>query len=182
MKKVSIFTMMLVFIWCFSSMAQDNYYRIGKGDVLEIIVWKEAELTKEVKVRRDGRISLPLIDDIMAQGKTPLDLKREIQKKLSRYITKPFVTVMVKEENSKFYMIGEVKKVGEYDLTKDVTVLQAIAMAGGFTEWADKNNIILLRFDGQREKRFRISYKDVVSGKTPNKNYILKRDDTIIVK
>ena len=162
--------------------ATDFYYRIGKGDVLEINVWKEEDLTRVVKVRTDGRISLPLLDDVMAEGLTPIELKKKIEKKLSQFITSPFVTVIVNEENNKFYMVGEVNRVGEYDLTKDLTILQAIALAGGFTEWANKDNIILLRYKNGKEIRYKISYKDIVSGKAPEQNYFIQRNDTIIVK
>ncbi|WP_461833516.1 polysaccharide biosynthesis/export family protein [Desulfothermus sp.] len=164
------------------SNASGFYYRIGKGDVLEINVWKEKDLTRVVKVRTDGRISLPLLDDVMAEGLTPIELKKKIEKKLSQFITSPFVTVIVNEENNKFYMVGEVNKVGEYDLTKDLTILQAIAIAGGFTEWANKDNIILLRYKDGKEIRYKISYKDIVSGKAPEQNYFIQRNDTIIVK
>lgn len=160
----------------------DFYYRIGKGDILEINVWKEEDLTRVVKVRTDGRISLPLLDDVMAEGLTPIELKKKIEKKLSQFITSPFVTVIVNEENNKFYMVGEVNRVGEYDLTKDLTILQAIALAGGFTEWANKDNIILLRYKNGKEIRYKISYKDIVSGKAPEQNYFIQRNDTIIVK
>ena len=162
--------------------SKTGYYRIGKGDVLEINVWKEEDLTRVVKVRTDGRISLPLLDDVMAEGLTPIELKKKIEKKLSQFITSPFVTVMVNEENNKFYMVGEVNKVGEYDLTKDLTILQAIAIAGGFTEWANKDNIILLRYKDGKEIRYKINYKDIVSGKAPEQNYFIQRNDTIIVK
>lgn len=162
--------------------ATDFYYRIGKGDVLEINVWKEEDLTRVVKVRTDGRISLPLLDDVMAEGLTPIELKKKIEKKLSQFITSPFVTVIVNEENNKFYMVGEVNRVGEYDLTKDLTILQAIALAGGFTEWANKDNIILLRYKNGKEIRYKINYKDIVSGKAPEQNYFIQRNDTIIVK
>ncbi|WP_459889826.1 polysaccharide biosynthesis/export family protein [Desulfothermus okinawensis] len=162
--------------------SKDYYYKIGKGDVLEINVWKEKDLTRVVKVRTDGRISLPLLDDIKAEGLTPIELKHKIEKKLSNFITTPFVTVIVNEENNKFYMVGEVSKVGEYDLTKDLTILQAIAIAGGFTEWANKDNIILLRYKNGKELRYKISYKDIISGKHPEQNYFIQRNDTIIVK
>lgn len=160
----------------------NQYYKIGKGDELEINVWKEKDLTRIVKVRTDGRISLPLIDDIKAEGMTPDELKTKIERKLSRFITKPFITVMVTKENNKFYMIGEINKIGEYDLTKDLTILQAIALAGGFTEWANKDDIVLLRYENGVEKRFKISYKKIISGKKQKENYFIKRNDTIIVK
>lgn len=186
------FIFCLVFLWVFpiivyaentdKSNVSGFYYRIGKGDILEINVWKEEDLTRVVKVRTDGRISLPLLDDVMAEGLTPIELKKKIEKRLSQFITNPFVTVIVNEENNKFYMVGEVNKVGEYNLTKDLTILQAIAIAGGFTEWANKDNIILLRYKNGKEIRYKISYKDIISGKAPEQNYFIQRNDTIIVK
>ncbi len=181
---ISLFFVLLGITSVYAGDASSNggYYRIGKGDVLEINVWKEKDLTRVVKVRTDGRISLPLLDDIKAEGLTPIQLKKVIEKKLKEFITSPFVTVIVDTENSKFYMVGEVNKVGEYDLTKDLTILQAIALAGGFTEWANKDNIILLRYRNGKEIRYKISYKDIINGKHPEENYFIQRDDTVIVK
>lgn len=160
----------------------EGTYKIGRGDVLEIHVWREPVLTRETFVRMDGMISLPLLDDIQAAGRTPMELKREIQARLSEFIEAPEVTVILKTAASqKFYMIGEIRSPGEYDLTKGLTALQAFALGGGFTEWADKDKILLLRRSQGQEQRILINYKDIVKGKNPEQNLLIEADDTIIV-
>lgn len=157
-------------------------YRIGKGDVLEIHVWKEPVLSRETFVRMDGMISLPLLEDLQAAGRTPMEVKMDIQKRLSEFIELPEVTVILKNATSqKFYIIGEISKPGEYDLTTDITVLQAFAMAGGFTEWADKDKVMILRREGGQEKRIPVNYKDIVKGKNPEQNILIQAGDTIVV-
>jgi len=115
-------------------------YQIGIGDVLEIATWKEPEFTRDmVLVRTDGKISFPLLNDFPAAGLSPMELKYNIEKGLKAFVEHPVVTVHVKDPVSqKFYILGEVKKTGEYPLVKHLTVLQAFALAGGFTEWASK--------------------------------------------
>ena len=158
-------------------------YVIGKSDVLEINVWKEQDLTRTITVRKDGRISLPLVDEVRAAGQTSLELKKAIERKLSDYIDNPVVTVIVQEQASrKYYIIGEVVNTGEYPLMKDLTVLQAIALAGGFTEWADKDDILLLRRYSGGEQRLNIDYEAIVAGNRPEQNKLLRADDTIIVR
>ena len=161
--------------------AQDDYV-IGEGDVLEINVWKEPELTRTLKVRVDGRISLPLLDDVQAAGKSPVELKNSIEEALSEYIEGPEVTVIVQNQSGQYYLIGEVAGTGAYPLQKNLTVVQAIAQAGGFTEWADKDEILILRRDKGQEKRIKIDYESIVSGKTPEQNILLQPYDTLIVK
>jgi polysaccharide export outer membrane protein len=158
-------------------------YRIGGGDVLEIATWKEPELTrKDVLVRVDGKISFPLLGDIAAAGLTPVELTEIIQKGLTKYVTAPVVTVTVTNPGSqRVYVLGEVLRTGEYPLTKTLTVLQAFALAGGFTQWAAKDEIILLRKDGAKEKIFKIDYKDIVKGRAVETNVALQADDTIVV-
>lgn len=157
-------------------------YRIGKGDVLEIHVWKEPVLSRETFVRMDGMISMPLLDDLQAAGRSPMEVKKDIQARLSEFIEQPEVTVILKAATSqKFYVIGEIAKPGEYELTTDITVLQAFAMAGGFTEWADKDKIIILRREGGQEKRIPVSYKEIVKGKNPEQNILIQAGDTIVI-
>lgn len=169
--------------WAARGSAPDDEYRIGKSDVLEINVWKEEDLTKTVRVRKDGKISLPLIDDVQASGRTPVELKKTIQRGLSEYIENPTVTVIVQSQASRrYYIIGEVAQTGEFELIKDLTVMQAITKAGGFTEWADKDDILLLRRDSGNKKRINIDYNEIVSGESPEQNVQLKADDTIIVR
>jgi polysaccharide export outer membrane protein len=167
--------------WSAKASAQD--YEIGAGDILEITTWKEPDFTRgEVLVRLDGKITFPLLNDVLAAGLTTMDLKRVIENGLKDYISNPVVTVNVRQPLSKrFYILGEVRRTGEYPLVKHLTVLQAFALAGGFTEWASKKEIILLRQENGKEKIYRINYKDITKGKDFSQNIKLKTDDTIIV-
>jgi polysaccharide export outer membrane protein len=158
-------------------------YQIGAGDTLEIVTWKEEDFTRDqVLVRTDGKITFPLLNDVQAAGRTPMELKKEIETKLRDYISAPVVTVTVVTPGSqKFYILGEVVNTGEYDLQKDLTVLQAFALAGGFTEWASKKEIILLRNENGKEKTFRINYKDIIKGENISQNMKIQANDTVIV-
>jgi len=166
-----------------SAKSQGSTYVIGAGDVLNISTWKEPELTRpEVLVRSDGRISFPLIGDIQAAGTTPVELTETIQKGLKDYVTNPVVTVTVTSPASqKIYVMGEVMRPGEYPLTKSLTVLQAFTLAGGFTQWASKDEIILMRKEGSKEKIYKINYKDIVKGRDIENNLMLQANDTIVV-
>ncbi|MEA3417032.1 MAG: polysaccharide biosynthesis/export family protein [Thermodesulfobacteriota bacterium] len=162
--------------------AVEGSYKIGKGDVLDIHVWKEPDLSKETFVRMDGMMSLPLLNDVQASGRTPMQLKEDIEKRLNEFVEDTSVTVIVKVPASqKYYILGEIGRTGEYDLLKDLTVLQAFARAGGFTEWAAKTRIILLRIENGKEKIITINYKDIIKGKDFSQNVPLKTNDTIIV-
>ena len=167
--------------WSAKASVQD--YEIGAGDILEITTWKEPDFTREeVLVRLDGKLTFPLLNDVQAAGQTTLDLKRVIEEGLKDYVSNPVVTVNVRQPLSKrFYVLGEVRRTGEYPLVKHLTVLQAFALAGGFTEWASKKEIILLRQEDGKEKIYRINYKEIAKGKDLNQNLKLKTDDTIIV-
>lgn len=162
--------------------ADPGAYIIGCGDVLEIMIWKEEDLSREVFVRLDGKVTFPLLDDIQAAGRTPLQLKHRIQEKLSEFVESPFVTVTLKASGSqKFYILGEVARTGEYPLSKDLTVLQAFALAGGFTEWASKKEILLFREEGGHQQTIAINYKDIANAKDFSKNVQIRANDTIIV-
>jgi polysaccharide biosynthesis/export protein len=158
-------------------------YKIGSGDVLEIVTWKEPDFSRpEVLVRTDGKISFPLLGDVQASGRTPMEIRTEIESRLKAYVDNPVVTVTVKTPGSqKFYILGEVKNTGEYPLIKGLTVLQAFAIAGGFTDWASKKEIILLRYENGKEKVYNINYKKIVNDKDFSENIAIKTDDTIIV-
>jgi polysaccharide export outer membrane protein len=158
-------------------------YRIGIGDILEIVTWKEPDFSRgEILVRTDGKISFPLLDDVPAAGLTPSQLKKKIEANLKEYVSTPNVTVTIRNAGSqRFYILGEVVNTGEYPLNKNLTVLQAFALAGGFTEWASKKEIILFRNENGKEKVIRINYKDIVKGKDFRQNVVIKADDTIIV-
>ncbi|MEJ5358024.1 MAG: polysaccharide biosynthesis/export family protein [Desulfobacterales bacterium] len=166
-----------------SARAQAAEYRIGAGDVLEITTWKEPELSRrDILVRLDGKISFPLLGDVAAAGMTPVELTDTIQKGLKNYVTSPVVTVTVTNPGSqRIYILGEVARTGEYPLTKNLTVLQAFALAGGFTQWAAKDEIILLRGEPGREKIYKINYKDIVRGRGTENNLPLQANDTIVV-
>jgi len=158
-------------------------YQIGIGDILGITTWKEPDFTREnVLVRNDGKISFPLLNDFPAAGLSPMELKYNLEAGLKAFVSNPVVTVHVIDPISqKFYILGEVLRTGEYPLIKHLTVLQAFALAGGFTEWASKKEIILLRHEGGKDQIFRINYKDIANGKDFSQNLKLKTDDTIII-
>ena len=166
-----------------SAKASRDDYLIGSGDILEIVTWKEEDFSREeILVRLDGKLTFPLLNDVQAAGLTTLDLKRVIEKGLKAYVSNPVVTVNIRQPLSKqFYVLGEVLRTGEYPLVKHLTVLQAFALAGGFTEWASKKEIILLRHEDGKDKIYRINYKNIVKGKDLSQNIKLKADDTIIV-
>ena len=162
--------------------SRDDYI-IGSGDILEIITWKEEDFSREeILVRLDGKLTFPLLNDIQAAGLTTMELKQVIEKGLKAYVTNPVVTVNIRQPLSKkFYILGEVMRTGEYPLVKHLTVLQAFALAGGFTEWASKKEIMLLRHEKGQDKIYRINYKNIVKGNDLSQNIKLKADDTIIV-
>jgi polysaccharide export outer membrane protein len=157
-------------------------YTIGPEDIIKINVWKEPELSVSVPVRSDGKISLPLIHDVFVVGLTPLEVKEELTKKLSQYVENPTVSVIVEQINSlKIFVTGEVKTPGVYELDREINVLQAISMAGGFTEWAKKRNIKVFRKLRGVEKTITVNYNAIVSGKHPELNIPLQPGDTIVV-
>jgi polysaccharide biosynthesis/export protein len=157
-------------------------YLIGPEDVLFIQVWKEDQLSQAVMVRADGKISLPLIDEIQAAGLTPLRLKEVLTQKFKQFVETPIVTVMVRDAKSfKVYIGGQVAKPGVYTLVEEITFLQLVPMAGGFTEWANQRKILLVRKEGGKEKRITINYKKIISGEDLSNNVVLKPGDTIIV-
>jgi polysaccharide export outer membrane protein len=158
-------------------------YRIGVTDVLRISVWRNPELQVDIPVRPDGKISVPLLDDVQAEGLTPQELKEVLTRELSEYITAPDVTVMVVQMNSRFVSVmGGVPTNTRVPLTRDLRVLEAIAMVGGFNTFADKSDIRIVRrnADGS-ESEYRFDYDAYIKGKAPGTNIILKNGDTIIV-
>lgn len=161
--------------------ANSDQYVIGPEDVLSIYVWREEAFTKQLPVRIDGKISLPLLDDIQAAGLTPLQLKEALVEKLKGYVENPTVTVTVMEANSfKVYVSGEVNKPGVYTLRSDITLLKLIIMAGGFTEWANQKKILIITRDQGKEKRITANYKAIIEGDEPD--VVIKRGDTVIVR
>jgi polysaccharide export outer membrane protein len=157
-------------------------YVIGPEDVLSIHVWKEEAFSRTVPVRMDGKISLPLIDDVQAAGFTARQLKEVLTTKLKEFVENPNVSVTVAEANSfKVFISGQVRSPGVYRLRSETSLLQFIPMVGGFTDWANQKKILIIRKEGGQEKRFTINYKKILSGKDPDSNIILKTGDTIIV-
>ncbi len=160
----------------------DPDYLIGAQDVLNISVWKEPEITRTVPVRPDGKISLPLLNDIQAAGLTPMQLANAITMGLKKFIADPQVTVIVTEINSRrYYILGEVGRPGAYPLLPGMTVLQALSGAGGFSQWANLNEIHVLRTENGEQVRYPFKYKDVLKGKRTEQNIELKPGDTIVV-
>jgi len=166
-----------------ASRAHDHIYVIGDDDQLEINVWKEPDLCKSVQVRSDGKISLPLVGELQAAGRTPVQLEDDIRSRLLNFITEPAVTVMVQKINSlKFNVMGEVIKPGSYSLATTTTVVDAIATAGGFKDFAKKKSIYVIHTSSDgTETRTSFNYADFVKGKGSHQNILLQAGDTVVV-
>jgi len=157
-------------------------YVIAPDDVLAIDVWKEAEITRTVPVRPDGKISLPLLNDVQAAGLTATDLASVIAERLKKFIANPQVTVIVTTVNSqRIYILGEVPRGGVMPLLPSMTVLQAISSAGGFTQYANQKGIYVLRTENGQQVKYPFNYKEVVRGINIQQNIVLKPGDTIVV-
>ncbi|MGC2332590.1 MAG: polysaccharide biosynthesis/export family protein [Candidatus Acidiferrales bacterium] len=164
------------------SATPDPNYIIGPQDILDIDVWKEAELTRDVPVRPDGKISLPLVNDVQAAGLTPTQLSQELTTELKKFITDPQVTVIVTQINSqRVYILGEMTRPGAYPLLPGMTVLQALSSAGGFTPFANLKKIYVLRTEDGKQIKFPFNYKEVVKGNNAEQNVVLKAGDQIVV-
>jgi polysaccharide export outer membrane protein len=162
--------------------AEDPTYKIGAQDVLKIDVWREDQLTRTVPVRPDGKITLPLLNDIQAAGLTPIELANVIRDGLKKYITNPQVTVSVTEINSRrIYVTGEVTKAGAYQLLPHMTVLQALSGSGGFTAFARVKNIYVLRTENGKPVKIPFNYKEAIAGKNPEQNIELQPGDVVVV-
>jgi polysaccharide export outer membrane protein len=165
-----------------SAATADPNYMIGGQDVLDISVWKEPELTLRVPVRPDGKISMPLLNDVQAAGLTPAQLAEQITESLKKFVTNPQVTVIVSEINSqRIYILGEVNRAGAYPLLPNMTVLQGLSSAGGFTQFANLKKIYMFRTENGKQVKYPFNYKDVVNGKSADQNVVLKAGDTIVV-
>ena len=157
-------------------------YTIGADDVLSIVFWRDKELTADVTVRPDGKVSLPLLNDVQASGLTPAQLKDRIVEESKKYVEDPNVTVVVKEIRSrKVYITGEVRKAGPYLLTGAMTVLQMISIAGGLADFARPEKISIVRVENGKSVSYKFNYKEVIEGKKLVQNIELKPGDTIIV-
>jgi polysaccharide export outer membrane protein len=162
--------------------ANSDQYVIGPEDVLLIHVWKENDLSRTVPVRADGKISIPLINEVQAAGLSPLQLRDTITQRLKEYIDDPIVTVIVTEANSyKVYVAGQVKAPGTFKIRSETTILQIISMAGGLTDWANPKKIMIVRKEAGKEKRIIVNYKKILSDDNPSLNIVLRPGDTIVV-
>lgn len=157
-------------------------YVIGSEDVLGVVFWREMEMSGDVTVRPDGRITLPLIGDVMAAGLRPEDLRLQIDKLASKFITEPNVSVIVRTINSrKVFITGQVMMPGSYALIGPYTIMQLIAVAGGLTEFADQGSITLMRTMSGESRSFKFNYKDVARGRRLEQNIVLLPGDTVVV-
>lgn len=158
-------------------------YVIGIEDILNVVSWRDKELSAEVVVRPDGKISLPMLNDVPAAGMTPEQLAAAVQKAATKFVRDPGITVIVKEIHSrKVYVVGEVAKPGTVSLGGEMNVLQAIAEAGGFLESANKGDVVVVRNENGQERRFKFNYNDVVRGKNVAQNIRLLPGDTILIR
>jgi len=160
----------------------DPAYQIGPEDVLDINVWKEPEVSRVVPVRPDGRISLPLINDVQASGLSPQELGKTVSEKLRKFLNDPQVTVIVTAINSqRVFVVGEVLRAGAFPLIPGMTVLQALSSAGGFTTYADVKKIHVVRQRNGKMQQLAFNYRDVLKGDNPDQNIKLEPGDTIVV-
>ena len=157
-------------------------YVIGTDDVLSIVYWKDKDMSADAKVRPDGRIALPLINEVQAAGLTPEELQKKLTEESKKYMEDANITVVVREINSrKAFITGEVNKPGPYPLTAPTTVMQLISMAGGLRDYADAKKIMIMRSENGRQIGLAFNYKDVASGKKLEQNIELKPGDTVVV-
>ncbi len=153
-------------------------YKIAAADVLQVNVWKEPDLTKDFEVRLDGMITLPLVGDMLAAGRTPSQLAENLTKALEHFIDAPRVTVGVRANSARFYVLGQVTKSGEFPLTGRTTVVQGLALAGGFKEFAKTESIAIIRQD---QSVVQVNYKRIADGKEVSQNVLLSPGDTVVV-
>ena len=157
-------------------------YVIGADDLLSVVFWKDKDMSAEARVRPDGRIALPLINEVQAAGLTPEELQKKITEESRKYMEDASITIVVREINSRrVFITGEVAKPGPYALTSPITVMQLIAVAGGLRDYADSKNITIMRTDGGKQLSLKFNYKEVAAGKKLNQNIELHPGDTVVV-
>jgi polysaccharide export outer membrane protein len=162
--------------------AAEREYKIGPQDVVQIDVWKEPEISRTIPVRPDGKISVPLLHDVQAAGLTAMELATSLRDGLSKYLNNPQVNVTVTQINSRrVYLTGEVTRAGAIPLLPNMTVLQALASGGGFTQFAKMKNIYVLRTENGKQVKHPFNYKEVVKGNLSEQNILLQDGDTIVV-
>lgn len=157
-------------------------YRIGTGDVILVSVWKEPDATQEVTVRSDGKVSLPLVKEVQIAGLTPVQAEKHLSEKFDKLIPGADVTLIIRAINSRrVYLVGAVRTVGPINMTSSLTVLQAVAQAGGLTDFAKKKQIYILRHENDKQVRLPFNYDAVIKGEHMEQNIVLQPDDTIVV-
>ena len=183
----------LLIIWVFilstPALATENVekwsatdYIIGPGDSLHISIWKNEDLTKLLTVLPDGKVSFPLIGDVMAEGKTVAQLRKELKGRISRFVPDPVLSVLVQQVNSMLiYVVGKVNNPGRFTLNSNIKVLQGLALAGGLNPFAERNKIKIFREEGDNTRIFHFKYDSVSTGKNLEQNIRLKRGDVIVV-
>jgi polysaccharide export outer membrane protein len=160
----------------------DPNYVIGAQDMLDINVWKEPELSRTIPVRPDGKISMPLLNDVQAVGLTPMQLGAQITAGLKKFVANPQVTIIVTAINSqRIYILGEAGRPGAYPLLPNMTVLEAITTAGGFSQFANVKKIYILRKENGKEVKYPFNYKEVIRGNAPDQNIVLRVGDRIVI-
>jgi polysaccharide export outer membrane protein len=157
-------------------------YLIGPDDELNVSIWREPDISRSVPVRPDGKISLPLVNDVQAVGLTPMQLGAEITTRLKKFIADPQVTIIVTRINSqRIFILGEVPRAGAYPMLPNMTVLEALSSAGGVTSFAKQTKIHVLRTEEGKQVSFPFNYKEALHGQHPEQNIVLKPGDTIVV-
>jgi polysaccharide export outer membrane protein len=157
-------------------------YVIGADDLLSVRFWGDQQLSADVVVRPDGMISLPLLNAVEAAGLTPEQLNKALEKAATKYLAEPQVTVIVREVRSRrVFVLGQVARPNPVPLNTDMTVLQVLSAAGGLLEYANKSDIVVLRTENGRERRFKFNFDEVIKGKNPEQNILLKPGDTVLV-
>lgn len=182
MKKPSLFFLMFILLSTFSANAGAESYYVGPGDTLEISVWKDEALSRELIIPPDGILSFPLIGDVNVAGMSVPEIRVAIRKKLAEYVPDASVTVMLKQTGSlKVYVIGQVKNPGEFSIALDAHVMQVLAQAKGLTPFAAERDIHVLRYRADKIEKIGFDYKEVLKGNNLEQDIILKRGDVIVV-
>ena len=165
-----------------ANLAVPGNYVIGTDDLLGIVYWKDKDMSTDARVRPDGRISLPLINEVVAAGLTPEELQKRVTEESAKYMEDASITIVVREINSlKVFITGEVNKPGPYPITSATTVMQLISLAGGLREYANSKNIMIMRKEGDKQTSVKFNYKEVANGKNLKQNIDLKPGDTVVV-
>lgn len=164
------------------ALAAEGSYLLNPGDVVRVSVWREEELNRQAVIQPDGSLSFPLVGQVMAAGRTPAEVQEDIKRRVDRYIPDAVVTVeLVEARGNKVFVIGEVNRPGEYQLAQPITVVQAISLAGGFTPFARRSKVRILRAGQPQEEMLTFDYDDVADGTRLDTNLQLKAGDTVIV-